>query len=51
MGQTEEPPFDELRQNVPCAAILLPREHSTEGARRTALLPVSTNHPVVFGNI
>lgn len=41
VGHPEEPPVDELRQDVQGAAILLQSEHFAEGARRAPLLPVS----------
>lgn len=41
VGHPEEPPVHELRQDVARAALLLPRQHPAEGARRTTLLPVS----------
>lgn len=41
VGHSEESSINELRQNVASVAVLLPRQHFTEGSRRKALLPVS----------
>lgn len=41
VGNPEESPFHELRQNVTCLTLLLSRQHLAQSARRTSLLPVS----------
>lgn len=44
VGHTEKSFVDELRQDVPGIALLLPSQHSQEGAGRETLLPVSNNN-------
>lgn len=44
VGHSEKSFVDELRQDVPGFALLLPSQHSQEGAGRETLLPVSNSN-------